>query len=174
MARNSDFSFRFDLDSDAGTIVATLREKDSDGEHIPVDSKSFALASIPADVRAFSDLYGLSKLIQDRSSQVRLEVEGPQAKLEEMQSVYDSLVAGKIERDRKTSSPTVSAEIEALAIFKSGTTPGSVTVADIQRSIGKYTKDQKEKIFSNPEIVRIAADLRARRSEGEIDLGSLL
>lgn len=162
--RNTDYSFKFDLDTEAGVVIATLREKDEKDEFVNLDTKSFALSSIPFEVRAFTDLYGLSKLVQDRASQVPA---GPE-KLAEMQMVYDSLVAGNLERERKSGSPTVSAEVEALASIK------GCSVADIQKSIRKYTKEQKEKIFANPAVVAKAAELRSIRETTEIDLDDIL
>jgi hypothetical protein len=161
--RNTDYSFKFDLDVDTGAVIATLREKDEKDEFVSLDTKSFALSSIPSEVRAFTDLYGLSKLVQDRASQVPA---GP-AKLDEMQGVYDSLVAGNLERERKAGAPTVSAEVEALAAIK------GCSVADIQKSIRKYTKEQKEKIFANPAVVAKAAELRKVRETTEIDLDDM-
>lgn len=161
--RNTDYSFKFDLDVDTGTVIATLREKDEKDEFISLDTKAFSLSSIPSEVRAFTDLYGLSKLVQDRASQVPA---GP-AKLDEMQSVFESLVAGNLERERKAGAPTVSAEVEALAAIK------GCSVADIQKSIRKYTKEQKEKIFANPAVVAKAAELRKVRETTEIDLDDM-
>lgn len=162
--RNTDYSFKFDLNAETGTITAILRQKDDKEEYVELDKEEFIVSDLPAEVRAFSDLYGLSKLVQDRASQVPA---GPD-KLAEMKEVYASLVAGQLERERKAGSPVVSAEVEALAALR------SCSVADIQKSLRKYTKEQKEKIFANPTVVAKAAELRAARESVDVDLDSML
>lgn len=162
--RNTDYSFRFDLKPEEGLIIATLREKDEKEEWVELDSYSFDINKFPADVRAFSDCYGGSKLIQDRASQVPA---GPD-KLTEMKAVFESLVAGNLERERKAGAPVVSAEVEALAVLR------DCSVADIQKSLRKYSKEQREKIFANPSVVAKAKELRAAREAIDVDLDAML
>lgn len=160
--RNNPYSLKVDLDSENGAVGVVVREKEGN-TFKEIDTASFAGAGIHDDIKGQVFLYGLSKLLQDRSSDTKA---GPE-KLAAMQDVYDQLVDGKWERERKAGSPTVSAEVEALARIK------GVGVADIQRALSKFSKEQKEKVFENTEVQRIAAEIRSSRDATEVDLSDL-
>jgi hypothetical protein len=94
-----------------------------------VEEDTFDARSIADTVKTNVALYGLSKLLQDRSSEVSA---GPE-KLASMKEVYDMLKAGQWERERKAGAPVVSSEVEALATLK------KITVAQAQAALRKYT-----------------------------------
>lgn len=160
--RNNPFSTKVELDTENMAVNITIREKNDKGDFVEVDSNSFATSTIHADLADQVLLYGYSKLLQDRSSDTDV---GPD-KLAAMQEVADQLAAGNWERERRSGAPTVSAEVEALAAIK------SCSVADIQKSLRKYTKEQKEKIFANEAVKAKADEIRASRSTDDetIDL----
>jgi HAMP domain-containing protein len=161
--RENPYSLRVELNTETDTVEVTVREK-VNGDFTPVSSSVFDLSGVDVNIMTQVSLYGLSKLLQDRSSDVSA---GPD-KLSAMQEVYDQLAAGQWERERKAGAPTVSAEIEALAQIK------GASVADIQKTLRKFTKEQKEKILSNAEVKALADRIRESRSEEDVDLSAML
>jgi len=157
--RTNPFSLKVDLNSDDNAVDVTVREK-INGEFTPIDTKSFDVNAVHSDLTTAVTLYGLSKLLQDRSSDVKA---GPD-KLDAMSDVMDQLIAGQWERERKAGAPTVSAEVEALSQLK------GCSVADIQKSLRKFTKEQKEKILSNDQVAKLAQKIRDSRESTEVDL----
>ncbi|MCK5713926.1 MAG: hypothetical protein KAI25_14485, partial [Hyphomicrobiaceae bacterium] len=90
------------------SVDVSVKERESDEV---IDSHSFAASGIHDDLKQLTALYGLSKLLQDRSSDVKT---GPE-KLSAMKGVAEQLSSGQWQKERKVGAPTVSAEVEALA-----------------------------------------------------------
>lgn len=155
--RNNPFSMSYDLDEARMVIVAVLREKDKDENIVPVDKTELNYGELHPDLLNFVNLYGLSKLCQDRSSEVKA---GPE-KLNALREVFNQLVAGQKERARVVGSPVVSVEVEALARIK------GISIPDAQRALKNYDKEQKEKILSNPKIVEVARQIEMERASAE-------
>lgn len=155
--RTNPYGLKVDLED--SQVVVTVREKDAKGNFTDLDSKAFDISGVHASILDKVSLYGLSKLLQDRSSDTKA---GPD-KLAAMDEVYSSLAEGNWERERKAGAPTVSAEVMALAELK------GVPVADIQKSLRNYPKDVREKILSNPKVVERAAEIRERSEEVSLD-----
>lgn len=164
--RNNPYSMSYDLDEANMQIVATLREKNGNDEIVPIDKTVFEYVEVHSDLLNFVNLYGLSKLCQDRSSDVKA---GPE-KLAALREVFNQLVAGQKERARVVGSPVVSVEVEALARIK------GITIPDAQRALKNYDKEQKEKILANPKIVELARQIEAERanSEATVELDDML
>jgi len=162
--RNNPYSLKVDLNGDTNAVEVTVREKNDKGEFEAIDTGSFPISDVSDDIMAQVTLYGLSKLLQDRSSDTKA---GPD-KLAAMSEVAAQLAAGQWERERKAGAPTVSAEVEALAAIK------GCSVADIQKSLRKFTKEQKEKILANPAVVAKADEIRTSRDTVEVDLEGML
>lgn len=148
----SDNKFRLsvELDAEALAVAVSVIKRDDDSV---VESETFPAGDIHENVRSKVGLYGLSKLIQDRSSDTPA---GP-GKLASMREVFELLKAGTWERERKAGAPVVSAEVEALASLK------GITVAEAQTALRKYTKEQREKILANETIVAKANEIRKGR-----------
>lgn len=159
MAIANPFSLKVTLDSEEGVVTVSVREKDSDGNLHQIDSKDFSIDEVHADISGTVALYGLSKLLQDRSSDVKAGVD----KLAAMTEVAQQLADGKWERERKAGSPTVSCEVEALAQLK------GVDVGSIQKKLRTFSKEQRETILSHASIVELANQIRATR-EGSDDI----
>jgi len=155
----SDNPFGLKVDLEGNLVTVTVREKDSNGDFSDVDVKEFNIDEVHADLLSWVALYGLSKLLQDRSSDVKA---GPD-KLDAMTEVFEQLKAGQKERERKAGAPTVSAEVMALADIK------GVCVADIQKALRAYSKEVREKILSNPAVVERAAAMRSKTTEVALD-----
>jgi len=152
------YNMSYDFDVENMVVTATLKSKDEETEAVDVvDTKAYGFNSVHENLRNQTALYGLSKLIQDRSSDVKA---GPD-KLQAMQEVLEQLTEGKWEKARVVGAPTVSAEVEALAEVK------GISIPDAQKALRKYDKAQREQILGNPAIVERAKAIRARREEAE-------
>lgn len=152
--RINPYSMNYELNTTDMCIVATMRKKNDAGDFEALDSSTFQYGGISDTVRDNVNLYGLSKLIQDRSSEVKA---GPE-KLSALREVFEQLVAGQWEKARVVGTPIVSAEIEALAQIK------GIDIPTAQKALKQYDKEQKERILSNPAIVARAAQIEAERA----------
>lgn len=148
----ADYSLKVNLNDEEGNVEVLVREKNGD-TFVVVDSATFGLAGVHADLADKVALYGLSKLLQDRSSSIPT---GPE-KLASMNEVFAQLASGKWEAERTRGAVVVSAEVEALAELR------NVSVAAIQKTLKDFTKEQKDKIFANPSVVEKAKEIMARR-----------
>jgi hypothetical protein len=156
----SAFRLSVNLNPEDGTVNVDVIERESGNA---VEKETFRLGELPEAIRAVSDLYGLSKLLQDRSS----DTDSGPAKLDAMREVMAMFKAGQYEKERRAGAPVVSAEVEALAQLK------GITVAQTQAALRKYTKEQRDKILSNEKIVAKAKEIRAAREESDVDLDDL-
>ncbi len=161
MPRNNPYSLSVVLDAEAMSLVATVKERESDEV---VDSHTFMAADVAEKLRPMTGLYGLSKLLQDRSSDVKT---GPE-KLAAMKAVAEQLASGQWAKERKVGAPTVSAEVEALAQFM------KITIPQAQAALRRYDKAQRDDILQNAQIVSLAKTIREAREEQDVvDLSSL-
>lgn len=121
--------------------------------------------TVATDVFSFNDvhesqqdrvsLYGLSKLLADRTSGTG----DKRKKLKEMQEVMDRLAEGEWSKERVVGAPIVSVFVEALAELK------GITVPQAQKALSGYAKETREKILSNQKVVEIAERIRKERDE---------
>lgn len=160
ITEKSQYRLSVDLKPENGTVNVQVIERES-GDVI--EEESFDARALPDNIKPTVALYGLSKLLQDRSSDTD---SGPE-KLAAMREVYEMFKSGQYERERRAGAPVVSAEVEALASLK------KCTVAQAQAALRKFTKEQREKILSNAQIVAKAAEIRAARDKTEVSLDDL-
>lgn len=158
MARNNPYALSVNLNAESMTVDVEVKERESDET---IDTHSFSAGDVHDDLKHLTALYGLSKLLQDRSSDVKT---GPD-KLSAMKAVAEQLQGGQWQKERKVGAPTVSAEVEALAQFK------SISIPQAQAALRRYDKAQREQILSHESIVALAKTIREAR-EGE-DVASL-
>lgn len=110
-------------------------------------------SEIHENIRTDVGLYGLSKLLQDRTSETPA---GP-GKVSAMQEVMALLAAGTWEKERQVGAPVVSAEVEALAaIYKK-------TVPEIQAALKGYSAEQRKDILASKPVIAKAAEIRKAR-----------
>jgi len=159
MARNNPFGLKVDLDTENGQVNVLVRKREGEG-FAEIETGTFDLSNVHEELQTNVALYGLSKLLQDRTSQVDA---GP-SKLDAMREVMALLEKGEWEKERTAGAPTVSAEVEALAELK------GVSVAVAQKALRNYSADQRAKILANPSIVERAAKIKASR---EAEAGSV-
>lgn len=150
ITEKSQFRLSVELKADDATVNVQVIERESGDA---VESETFQAREVHDNIKANVALYGLSKLLQDRSSDTD---SGPE-KLDAMREVFAMLKAGQWEKERKAGAPVVSAEVEALAALK------KINVAQAQTALRKYTKEQRDKILANPAIVAKAKEIRASR-----------
>lgn len=158
--RDNVYRLSVDLLADTATVKVQVVARESGDV---VEEESFDARSVADNIKTNVALYGLSKLLQDRSSDTDT---GPE-KLAAMREVYEMLKAGQWEKQRVAGAPVVSAEVEALAELK------SISVAQAQAALRKYTKEQREKILSNEKIVEKAKAIRAARDTADVSLDDL-
>lgn len=150
--RTNPFGLKVELSGEDLTVQVLVRKREGE-DFTDVEQDSFKLSDVAEDLQPMVSLYGLSKLLQDRSSEVKA---GPD-KLAAMREVMDQLKSGVWERERAAGAPTVSPEIEALAQIK------QISIPDAQRALRKYTKEQREKILSSDRVVALAKEIKTRR-----------
>lgn len=161
MARTNPYALSVKLNAESMTVDVTVKERESDEI---IDTHSFPAAEVHESLRNNVALYGLSKLLQDRSSDTKT---GPE-KLAAMKQVSEQLAEGQWEKERKVGAPTVSAEVEALAQFK------GITIPQAQAALRKYDKTAREAILGHAKIVELAAQIREARADEEVaDLSDL-
>lgn len=104
-------------------------------------------------------VYGIKKIIQDRTSSVSEVAE----KFEKMRWFSD-VVFKEQQRwnaKREHGPRQVAPEVEALAeLFQT-------TVASIQFQLSKYTAEQKKQVFEDPKVAAKVAEIKNRTSGGE-------
>jgi len=162
----SDYSLKIELNEELNAVDVIVREK-VDGDFNAIDTGSFGVDGVHDDISSKVALYGLSKLLQDRSSSVPT---GPD-KLAAMNEVFAQLATGEWNKERTRGASVVSAEVEALAAIKGHSIP------DIQRALKGYTAEQKDKIFASDVVKTKAAEIRAAREgsdEVAVDLADML
>lgn len=123
-----------------------------------IASESFQATEIHDSLKQQVSLYGYSKLLQDRASDVPI---GPE-KLDAMKAVAAQLASGQWAKERKVGAVVTSPEVEALAALK------SISVPAAQAALKAYPKEVREQILGNEAIQAKAAEIRAARSEAEV------
>lgn len=160
ITEKSAYRLSVELKAEDATVNVQVIERESGDV---VETETFAAREVADGIKTNVALYGLSKLLQDRSSDTD---SGPE-KLDAMREVFSMLKGGQWEKERKAGAPVVSAEVEALATLK------KITVAQAQAALRKYTKEQREKILSNEQIVLKAKEIRAARETTDVNLDDL-
>lgn len=162
--RNNPFGLRAKLNAETMSVDFTIVKKETDKEkEVVIGEHSFPVSDVHTSLHKLVALYGYSKLLQDRSSDITT---GPE-KITAMIEVAALLKSGEWEKERKVGAPVVRPEVEALAQLK------NCSVGDIQATLKTYTKEAKEKVFSNPKVVALAAEIKAKRESGSVDLSDL-
>lgn len=152
------YGLRPKLDTEARSVIMRVVQKENDEV---VDEHTFAFNDVHETLRGNVALYGLSKLLSDRASDIET---GPE-KIAAMKEVMAQLAEGTWQKERKAGMPTVAAEVEALAELK------QCTVAEAQSALRAYSKEARAEILANPRIVELAKRIREGRQE--VDLSDL-
>ena len=160
ITEKSAYRLSVELKAEDATVNVQVIERESGDT---VETEVFQAREVADAIKTNVALYGLSKLLQDRSSDTD---SGPE-KLDAMREVFAMLKSGQWEKERKAGAPVVSAEVEALASLK------KITVAQAPSALRKYTKEQRDKILGNAAIVAKAKEIRAARDTVEVSLDDM-
>lgn len=171
------YRVKWDLDTENGTATAILTEKttDENGDDVAqeVSRETYEIQTlIDAGVGNFIALYGLSKILQDRSSS---KSAGPE-KMEEMENVFGYLREGQTKAPRSGgggggTSSGVPLVVEAIARIK------GVSVSEASRSWKQTDKATKEAIKENDKVAKAMEEIKEERKaaeSSEVDLGDLV
>jgi hypothetical protein len=152
---------RVKLDPKEMTITIEIVKREDDSV---VETGVYKAGEVAENLRPQVSLYGLSKLLQDRASDVPV---GP-GKIAAMNDLMEQFRNGTWSAERTPGAPVVSAEVEALAAIK------GVSVAVIQNSLRQYPVEVRKNILANAAVVAKAAEIRSARGEAKpVDLGDL-
>jgi len=166
MAENA-YRVSWELDEEEMVAVATVKEKDDNGDYQPIESEQFDLESVRgAGLTDKVALYGLSKVLQDRSSGVNT---GPD-KLEAMGEVFEDLKQGNWKKERAGAGggSGISPVVEAIANIK------GISFNEAARSWRETPKEQKDAIKANPTVAdEVKRVKEARKEQGGADLSDL-
>lgn len=137
--------------SDSAVVTVKLFNKIEDGDDELVDSVEYDCTSLPEANQLKGLAYGVSKIMAERTS----ELSPGSDKMDGIQEVWDALLTGEWERERKKGAgPTVRIEVEALASLR------GITVKQAQTLLKKYDKEKQEQIFAHESVVAKVAELQ--------------
>lgn len=130
----------------ASEIVVNAQYKD--GENwVTRDSRTFAIEPLPADMKKQVLAYGLSKLLQDRTSQFRSL--GPIETLKAMDGYYDMLKSGQWAAKRAAGvakGPAFDPVLAAVIATEMG-----VSLAAVSAKLGQLPKEALDKLVAKYE-----------------------
>lgn len=145
---------------ESGEVAVQLYNVVENGENELVDETIYDCTQLPESNQLKGLAYGISKLMAERTSE---HSPGPD-KMEEIQNVWEALLSGEWERERKKGGgPTVRIEVEALAALR------GITVKQAQTLLKKYDKEQQENIFANDTVQAKVAELQAQIDDTDED-----
>src|SRR3990172_7498273 len=141
---------------DTAAMAVTISVVDFETDTVK-DKDVFRFEDVHQTLRDRLSLYGLKKLLMDRTSQVK---DAPVQKLKDMAAVLERLGAGEWTAERAAGGlGVVSPEVEALAGLK------GISIPDAQKALKAYSPEQRTKILGNPKIVEEAAKIKAAREK---------
>ena len=158
-------TMRYDRKDD-GRVIVQLYDVVEDGDNTLADSVEYDCNELSESIQLKGLAYGVSKIMAERTSELSPGAD----KLEGISEVWDALLEGQWERERKKGTgPTVRIEVEALAALR------GITVKQTQTLLKKYDKEQQEKIFANEAVQAKVAELEAEAGDAaDEDFGDLL
>ena len=120
-------------------------------------AESFDFNDLPedGDIRNQVSLYGLKKLLSDRTSAVTDKGD----KLAEMKQVMLMLRNGVWSKERTIGFSVVSIEVEALADLK------GISIPAVQKALSEYDKETRKKILASPAIQAHKVKMQKAREE---------
>ncbi|QGH73581.1 MAG: hypothetical protein [Siphoviridae sp. ct7UA22] len=108
--KNDRLAALFNIEKMVVNLTIQIRKDD---DFVDQESVAFNFNDLPTEIKDRVSLYGLSKLLQDRTSQ--LSAHGLKAKLDGCKSYYEVLLVGNWSATRKTAAP--SAALDRVAIL---------------------------------------------------------
>ena len=145
----------------AGTTTVIFEVFDADDKSLKVGS--FDMGELSAENQTRIALYGLNKLLTDRTSDDKDKL----AKLANMQGVFDFLVTGEWAKERAVGAVIVSPEVEALAIMQ------EMSIPDTQAALAQYDKDVRKAILGREDVQEAAKVIRDSRKRKDAAVKTL-
>lgn len=161
MAEKSQYGLR-PLDTSTGTLSINLVDKENKNE--VVDTWTGNLAAIAPELRAQIFAEGVSRILQQRHSQVDML-----EKFAAFDQTMAEWAAGQYLSDRKAGSPTVKIEIVAFAELK------GLSVRDAQKFLSsKCDAAMRDKIYASEKVQAKVAEIKARETVTDVDLSDII
>ncbi len=140
-------------DANIDTSVVVFIVKDDDDKE--VDQLVIDGNDLPEDNQQRAYLYGINKLLTDRTSDQKDKV----AKLADMQEVFNLLCTGEWAKERVVGAIVCSPEVEALASLQ------EMSIPDVQAALGQYDKATRTAILGREDVVAKAKLIREARKD---------
>ncbi len=143
-----------DANVDTSVVVFIVKdENDREVDQLVIDGND-----LPADNQQRAYLYGINKLLTDRTSDQKDKV----AKLSDMQEVFDLLCTGEWAKERVVGAIVCSPEVEALAALQ------QMSIPDVQAALGQYDKDVRASILAREDVQAGAKLIREGRKAAPV------
>ena len=138
-----------DADTDTSVLVFKVFDNDKEVGRLEIDGND-----LPADNQQRTYLYGINKLLTDRTSSEKDKL----IKLVQMEDVFDLLVSGEWAKERAVGAIEVSVYVEALAEMTKQSIP------DTQAGLGQYDKEVRAAILAREDVQKLGKEIAAKRS----------
>jgi hypothetical protein len=139
-------------------LLVMFKVVDEDDNDAVQASFSFDFDAVHTSLKDRVSLYGLNKLLTDRTSGEKDKL----AKLDAMEGYFDMLIAGEWAKERVVGAPVVGVEVEALAEIK------DITVPQAQAALAQYDKETRAKILGGDDVQAKAKEIRETRADAEV------
>jgi len=150
MAKRSQ---RLSVAYDTDDMLVTFKVLDAADKVLA--TQSFDFDAVHDSLQEKVSLYGLNKLLTDRTSAEKNKT----AKLSAMSDVMDSLSEGEWAKERVVGAIVVSPEVEALAELE------GLSIPQVQKALAEYDKDTRKNILGSESVQAKARELREARTE---------
>lgn len=160
----------YDVDANGVTVVEYEGEGWSDEDKKVLQEERFNVADVPAELTTNDEpkslaAYGLSKVLQERPSQIK----GSAEKLAAMRESFEVLKGGKW-REYKEGGGSRGPKLDAIFV-QAVADEKKVKVPQAEAALRKMDKDTIKQIRNLPAIQARMEKLRASAEEGDVDLG---
>ncbi len=129
-----------------------------DNEDKELDTLVIDGNDLPSENQHRSFLYGINKLLTDRTSGEKDKV----AKLVGMSEYFDLLCTGEWSKERVVGAIVVGVEVEALAKLQ------ELSIPQAQAALAQYDKDDRKRILGSEKVQAKAKEIREAREGQEV------
>lgn len=149
-----------ELKVESGTVIIKHEKRNDKGEFVVVAESTYGFDKLPKAIQVQVSLYGLNKLLQDRTSQFREH--GIDTTLAEIENVYNTLLGGEWSAKRKASAKGEASD-DAVLIAVVAESMGKA-VAVVAAMFSKLDAAKKKAIAE-----KFADQVKAAKAEAEED-----
>lgn len=148
-----------ELKVESGTVIIKHEKRNDKGDFVVVAEKAYDLGKLPKAIQVQVSLYGLNKLLQDRTSQFREH--GIETTLAEIENVYATLLGGEWSAKRKASAKAENDDAVLIAVVAESM---GKPVAVVAAMFAKLDAAKKKAIAE-----KFADQVKAAKAEAEED-----